>query len=83
MSDSANLMNHSQAIVAIAAGLEPGDLIGYSCKPAELTVRWLQSPTITTGMVWDIYAWGIQCVSQDDDCLTLIAVQWHELCSPF
>jgi hypothetical protein len=76
-------MNRSQTIVSIAAGLEPGDLIGYSCKPAGLTVCWLQSPTIATGMIWDIHAWGIQCVPQDGDCLTLIAIPWHELCSPF
>jgi hypothetical protein len=76
-------MNCSQAITPIIAGLEPGDLIGYSCKPAGKLMRWLQSPTIATGIVWNIHAWGIQCVPQDDDCLTLVAVQWHELCTPF
>ncbi|MBD2024209.1 hypothetical protein [Leptolyngbya sp. FACHB-711] len=77
-------MNRSQTIVSIAAALEPGDLIGYSCKTARFTVRWLQSPTITTGIIWDIHAWGIQCVPQDDDrSKLLVAVQWYELCTPF
>ncbi|MEP0914762.1 hypothetical protein NDI45_28070 [Leptolyngbya sp. GB1-A1] len=84
MSDSANLMNRPQTIVSIAAALEPGDLIGYSCKTAEFSTRWLQSPTVTTGIIWDIHTWGIQCVPQDDDRSTvLIAVQWHELYTPF
>ncbi|WP_088894958.1 hypothetical protein [Leptolyngbya ohadii] len=76
-------MNHQQAIVSIAAVLEVGDLIGYSSKPSGLTVRWLQSPTIATGIVWNIHTWGIQCVPQDDEHLTLVAIQWHELCTPF
>ncbi|WP_088889813.1 hypothetical protein [Leptolyngbya ohadii] len=76
-------MNRPQTTVSIAAGLEPGDLIGYSSKPEGQFMRWLQSPTIETGIIWEIHTWGIQCVPQDNEQLTLITVQWHELCTPF
>lgn len=70
--------NSVDSIIALAAALELGDIVGYLSPNLSATHP---DADLLTAIVWDIHSWGVRCVAQEQR--ELLEIKWQNVCPPF
>lgn len=73
-----NDRNIDPTLIALAAVLEPGSVVGYKPNNSSDHAFAVDHPV---AIVWDIHTWGVRCVSESES--SLLSIQWKDLCAPF